>query len=52
MYNTHPILEKKMYERLKNISFFLTAKVVGDTVGWNDDVDIAPEFLYENSVEI
>ena len=52
MYNAHPLLEKKIYEPLKNISFFLTAKVVGDTMGWNDDVDIAPEFLYENSIEI
>jgi len=27
----------------------MSAKVEGDTVVWNEDVDIAPEHLYEQS---
>ncbi len=49
-FDMKPLLHKK--EQLKDISFFLKAHVVYDTVGWNDDLDIAPEFLYENSVPI
>jgi len=49
IYDFLPLLEKPVYAPLKNIDFFLKAKVVGDTVGWNDDIDIAPEHLYEYS---
>ena len=33
----------------KNLSFFLCAKAECGTVVWDDDVDIAPEHLYECS---
>ena len=52
IYNALPLLEKVIYAPLKNLAFFLTAKVSGDTVAWNDDIDIAPEHLYECSKEI
>ena len=47
IYDAKPLLRKKIYEPLKNLSFFMKAHIEGDTVVWNEDVDIAPEHLYE-----
>ena len=49
LYNARPLLEKAVYAQLKNLSFFLDAKAECGTVVWNDDIDIAPEHLYECS---
>ena len=49
MYNASPLLEKPIYSKLKNIAFFMKAKAECGTVVWDDDVDIAPEHLYECS---
>jgi hypothetical protein len=49
VYNALPLLEKGIYSQLKNPAFFMRAKVDGDTVIWSDEVDIAPEHLYECS---
>jgi hypothetical protein len=50
VYDAHPLLDKAIYAQLQNLSFFLSAKVECGTVVWNDDVDIAPEHLYEYSM--
>ena len=50
VYDARPLLEKAVYSPLKNLSFFLSAKAECGTVVWNDDIDIAPEHLYECSV--
>lgn len=52
IYNARPLLEKAIYSPLKNLAFFLGAKADCGTVIWNDDVDIAPEHLYECSLPI
>ncbi len=49
IYNARPLLEKAIYSPLKNLAFFLGAKAEYGTVIWNDDIDIAPEHLYECS---
>ena len=49
LYDASPLLEKKIYSRLKNLTFFLNANVECGIVVWNDDIDIAPEHLYECS---
>lgn len=49
IYDARPLLEKAIYSQLKNLAFFLRAKVECGTVVWNDDIDIAPEHLYECS---
>lgn len=51
-YNARPLLDKAVFADLKSLPFFLTAHVSGDTVIWNDDVDIAPEHLYECSIPV
>lgn len=52
IYDAQPLLNKAIYASLKNLAFFLTAKAECGTVVWNDDVDIAPEHLYECSVPV
>lgn len=52
IYNALPLLDKNIYSPLKNLTFFMGAKVEGDTVIWNDEVDIAPEHLYEYSIPV
>lgn len=49
IYNANPLLEKNIYAPLKNVAFFLQAKVQCGTVVWDDEIDIAPEHLYECS---
>lgn len=49
IYNARPLLNKAIYSSLRNIGFFMKAKVSCGTVIWDDDIDIAPEHLYECS---
>ena len=51
-YDAYPLLKKPIYHSLKNPHFFLSAKAMYGTVVWNDDIDIAPEHLYECSQPI
>lgn len=52
LYNALPLLDKAIYGPLKNIGLFMNAKVEGASVAWNDELDIAPEHLYECSVPV
>ncbi len=52
IYNARTLLEKDIYLPLKNLNFFLGATAKYGTVVWNDDIDIAPEHLYECSQPI
>lgn len=49
IYDARPLLGKPIFAQLNNISFFLKARAAYGTVIWNDDIDIAPEHLYECS---
>ena len=49
IYNARPLLNKAIYSSLRNIGFFMKAKACCGTVIWDDDIDIAPEHLYECS---
>lgn len=48
-YDASSLLTKPLYAPLRDISFFQRAKAECGTVVWNDDIDIAPEHLYECS---
>lgn len=52
LYDARPLLEKKMFNKLKNLSFFMQAKAQYGTVAWDDETDIAPEHLYNTSIPI
>ena len=51
-YDARPLLEKKIYQPLNALPFFMMAHVEFDTVVWNDEIDIAPERLYEDCVPV
>ena len=52
VYDASPLLGEDIYSQLKNKDFFLKARAECGTVVWSDDVDIAPEHLYECSVPV
>ncbi|MFZ2727736.1 MAG: DUF2442 domain-containing protein [Methylococcaceae bacterium] len=49
-FDMKPYLNATVFAPLKNPSFFKCAKVNYGTVTWGEDIDIAPETLYELSV--
>ncbi len=50
IFDMKPYLKYPMYKALENLSVFNQAHTNGETVVWNDDIDIAPETLYENGI--
>ena len=52
LFDCKTIFNRKYAERLKDIDFFMKAKADHQTVMWTEDLDISPEFLYENSVKV
>ena len=52
IYDAKPLLDDEMFEPLKRLSFFMCASAECGTVVWSDDIDIAPEHLYEASSAI
>lgn len=52
IFDFRPLLDDKINEPLKNVDFFMTAKVHHNTVMWNDKLDVCPEYLYEKSKKI
>lgn len=51
-YDARPLLQKQIYEPLQSPPFFMTAHAECGTVVWNDEIDIAPEHLYDCSVPV
>jgi hypothetical protein len=51
-FDMKPYLNAKVFEPLKNVGFFKLAHVDYGTVVWTDEIDIAPETLYDCSVLI
>ena len=45
-------LDKGLYNQLKDKALFRTAKVSFDTVEWANEIDVDPEFVYEESVPV
>lgn len=43
------LLDEPVYKCLNNMAFFLQAQALYGSVRWNEDIDIAPEYLYEHS---
>jgi len=45
-----PYLNRGVFKELADKNMFNTAHVSFDTVAWKNEVDLAPEVLYEKSV--
>ena len=50
LFDVSPYLEKGVFSKLKNFSFFMKAHQEYGTVVWDETLDIAPETLYEKSI--
>ncbi len=51
IFDMKPYLEIGIFKELKEERIFNTAKVSFDTVEWENEADIDPETLYQNSVK-
>ena len=49
VYDVKPLMAKKPFDCLADMRIFLSARVDYGTVMWGDDIDIAPETLYDKS---
>lgn len=50
VFDASSLLEDSFFAPLKQVPRFLSARVECGTVVWGEDIDIAPESLYERSV--
>ncbi|AKC62825.1 Protein of uncharacterised function (DUF2442) [Clostridium sporogenes] len=50
MFDMKPYLNKGIFKELKDTSMFKSVKVSFDTIEWENEADIDPETLYEDSV--
>lgn len=51
-FDMKPYLETGIFQALKDISVFNSVRVSFDTIEWNNEADIDPEILYNNSEPI
>jgi len=51
-FDMRPYLQYPVFKKLENPGYFSLARIDYGTVTWPDDIDIAPETLYADSVLI
>ncbi len=51
IFDMKPYLKYPMYKPLENMALFNMVHTNGETVVWNDEIDIAPETLYEKGLD-
>lgn len=52
VFDMSPLLEESYYRPLSAPTVFMTAHIECGTVVWDNDMDIAPELLYERCEEV
>jgi len=52
IFDMKPYLNKGIFTELKDISLFNTVKVSFDTIEWDNEADLDPEFLYKESCSL
>ena len=52
LFDARPYLNRGVFTRLQNVALFKQAFVALGTVCWPDNLDIAPETLYDRSVPL
>ena len=50
IYNAQDDIHQGVLTKLQNKTFFAQAKIARGSVVWNDEIDIAPETLYAESI--
>lgn len=51
-FDMNPLLNTGIFKELKDVSKFNTVRVSFDTIEWENEADLDPEMLYQNSVQI
>ena len=51
-FDCRTIFTEKPFEPLQDRLFFSQAHVFADTIAWSDEIDIAPEYLYEHGKNV
>jgi hypothetical protein len=49
VFDVKPYLDKGVFKALKNVKMFNSVRVAFRSVAWGNNIDIAPESLYEKS---
>ena len=49
LFDMKPYLHTGIFTELKDISLFNTVKISFDTIEWDNEADLDPEFLYKES---
>ena len=52
LFDLKPLLTRKCYAKLNNKAFLAQAFIQFGCVTWPDDIDIDPDWLYEDSVPV
>lgn len=47
-----PYLNKGVFKKLKNKTFFNSVHISFDTISWNDEIDICADTLYQTSTPL
>ncbi|MBF0451796.1 MAG: DUF2442 domain-containing protein [Candidatus Magnetomorum sp.] len=50
LFDVKPYLELGKFQELKNKELFQTVKISFDTIQWDNNLDLDPEYLYNKSV--
>lgn len=51
-FDMNPFLDKGIFQELRDISKFNTVRLSFDTIEWENEADLDPEFLYKYSLKI
>ena len=52
LFDLSPYLDFGIFRELKDEKLFKTVRVSFDTIVWDNDTDLDPEFLYNQSVQL
>ena len=52
IFDMSPYLKVGKFSELKKSSLFNTVKVKFDSIEWNNNLDLDPELLYQNSMKL
>lgn len=47
-----PYLNKGVFKKLNNKTFFNSVHISFDTVSWDEEIDLCPDSLYETSIPL
>lgn len=51
-FDLKPYLDFGLFKELKDLNLFKSVRISFDTIEWNNEVDLDPEFLYRKSIRI